>query len=171
MNVIKQEIHYHFKSLLIWAISLGLFVAIFSTEFSAYYNNPELLDILDAFPEELLKAFGIAGANLTTLDGFMSLVMIYMYLIGSVFGILLGATLLSKEHKARTAEFLLVMPVKRIKLLLDKIGAAFIMNFVLVVVVFAMMIGFVLQYNPNQDFFLFMGLSSLIMIKRNLDWG
>jgi ABC-2 type transport system permease protein len=171
MNVIKHEIRYHFKSWLIWTLSLGLFVVIFSTEFSAYYNNPDLLGILDAFPEDLLQAFGIAGTNLTTIDGFMSLVMIYMNLIGSVFGLILGATLLSKEHKARTAELLLVMPAKRSRLLLDKIVAAIVMNFLLVAVVFAMMIVSVLQYEPNQDFFLFMGLCALVMMVLLCFWS
>lgn len=164
MNVIRQEIRYHFKSWLIWSLSLGIFVIIFSTEFSAYYNNPEFLDILEIFPDQLLEAFGLAGTNLTTLSGFMSYVLVYINLVGSVYAMTLGAAILSKEHKARTAEFLLVMPIKRTKIIREKIGAVLFLNVMLVLMVFVMMIMATLGYQPDGKYLALMGLSSIVMV-------
>src|SRR5690554_6027872 len=99
MNVITQEIKYHLKSTMIWTLSMGLFGVFIMLEFSAYYNNPELLEILDVLPESLMKAFGFNGANLTSLQGFLSVVYFYVQLIGALFAVMLGVTLLLKEHK------------------------------------------------------------------------
>lgn len=127
MNVITQEIKYHLKSTMIWTLSMGLFGFFIMLEFSAYYNNPELLEILDVLPESLMKAFGFNGANLTSLQGFLSVVYFYVQLIGALFAVMLGVTLLLKEHKHKTSEMIFSMPIKKGKVVLFKMMAGVVL--------------------------------------------
>ena len=66
MHVIKWELKANLKSLLIWCAIFTALIFMMTSEFSAYYNNPEMADIMKMFPEAMLKAFSMDNANLTT---------------------------------------------------------------------------------------------------------
>jgi len=164
MNIIGQEIKNHFKSLIIWSISMGLFVSLIMLEFSAYHNNPELLDILEVLPENLMQAFGFVGLNLTTLEGFVSVTIVYIQLIGSIFAVMLGIGLLLKEHMQKTSEFLYVMPIKRNTMIINKVIAGVLLNLMFIVVVFGVVLAISIQYKPSIDFVVFLLLNGLSML-------
>ncbi len=167
MNIIYQEIKNHFKSWSIWSIAMGLFVFLIMLEFSAYYNNPELLDILEVLPQDLMQAFGLVGLNLTELEGFVSVTIVYVQLMGSIYAIMLGIGLLLKEHTQKTSEFLYVMPIKRNKMLLSKVGAGVVLNFLFIVVVLMFVFFSSMSYNPSIAFGVYLirnGVSLLLLM-------
>ncbi len=61
MNIFVRELKANLKSLLIWGVIVILFVMVGVSKFSAYYNNPEMLAILDAMPPAMLAAFNLRG--------------------------------------------------------------------------------------------------------------
>lgn len=82
------------------------------------------------------KALGVKISNIASLLGYYSFVLVYIVLIGSVQGCNLGLNILSKEERDKTAEFLLVKPVKRSKLVALKLGTAFILAIIVSLTVF-----------------------------------
>ena len=57
MNIFIRELRANLKSLLIWSVIVILFNIVGFSKFSAYYNNPELLAILDTMPPAMISAF------------------------------------------------------------------------------------------------------------------
>ncbi len=163
MNIIKQEFKQNFKSWLIWFVSLSVFVTIMMLEFSAYKDNPELLAVLDAFPKEMLEAFGLNSASLTTVSGFVSVSMLYMQLMAGIYAIMLGANQLAKERKSKTSEFIFVMPVKREVLLSYKWIVGLIYCGLMSISIHGIMIVSTLRYEPEVSFYQYISLSILAM--------
>lgn len=163
MHIIRRELRANLKSLIIWSIVLIALVTVMNQEFSAYYDNPEMADILDSIPEGMMKAFGFENANLTTTIGFVSLASFYFYLLLSVHAILLGSGIISKEERDKTAEFFMTLPVSREKIILSKYIAAMINCMVVLLATVVTIIVTMVQYDLNSDFFEFLSLLTLAL--------
>ena len=98
LHIIKWEFKTQLKSLMIWSIIFVIFLFMMTSEFSAYYNNPEMLDVMEMMPEALLKAFSMDSANLTTTTGYLSIASIYFCLMVGLYAVLLGSSIISKEE-------------------------------------------------------------------------
>ncbi len=160
MNIYLRELRANLKSLLIWSTIMIVIIFMMMSEFEAYYNNPEMMSILDAMPESLMKAFSFSGVNITTLSGFLSMASIYFYLMLTVFASLLGNSIISKEERDKTAEFLMTMPISRPHMLTAKIFAAITYNLILNLITFGTVLIASLKYDPDSEFLKF----SLLMM-------
>ncbi len=158
MNVIKRELRAHLKSLIIWSVSIFAVILMAMSEFSAYYNNPEMAAILDALPQAMLKAFSLNSANLTTLSGYISILSIYFYMMLGIHAVLLGSSILSKEERDKTAEFLYSLPVTRKKVITGKLTAAIINCIALLGITCLAVIISGLNYKPGKQFYDFLTL-------------
>ena len=158
MNILKRELRANLKSLLIWSVSITALIAMMMTEFEAFANNPEMADILAAMPEALMTAFSLAGANLTTLSGFISMASMYFYIMLSIFAVMLGSSIISKEERDKTAEFFMTLPVSREKAIIGKLIAAVINCILLNGVTAAAILVSSAGYTPDDGFFKFLGL-------------
>lgn len=156
MHILKWEIKAQFKTLLIWSVVFIVLIFMMTSEFSAYYDNPEMSDVLDAMPEGMLKAFSMENANLTTTTGYISLVALYFYIMVGVYAVLLGNGIIAKEERDKTAEYLLTLPVSRRKLLFIKWLAALINTVFLSLVIFAATTAAMQPYDLDQAFFKFL---------------
>lgn len=166
MNIIKREIKANIKSLLIWSVSISAIIVLMMSEFSAYYNNPDMLEVLNAIPEIFLKAFSMDSANLTTVSGFLGMASFYFYIMLSVHAALLGSSILSKEERDKTAEFFMTLPISREKAIINKLFAAIILCVTLNLVTGASMLITALPYEKTDDFttfFILMMLALFIM--------
>ncbi len=151
MNVFFRELRAHLRSLMIWSLVLLVFILMVFVEFEAYYNNPEMAEILTVMPEGMLEAFGMQGANLTTINGYMSLVALYLYILLGIFAVLLGNNIIGKEERDKTGEFLMSMPIKRYRILISKVAAA-VVNCIALTVIAGIGIGVsIYEYNPNRE--------------------
>ncbi len=155
MNIIKRELRANLKALIIWVAALSLIILAASTEFGAYQNNPDLIAAFDGF-EDMFAALGGSITNIGTPEGFLSLMSIYLYLPASIYGALLGSSIISKEEKNKTAEYLFTLPVKRNQVLRSKVIAAIFYQiiFVLIVIIAATLIFY--RYDLNSAFYSFM---------------
>jgi ABC-2 type transport system permease protein len=163
MHIIKRELRANLKSLIIWMLVIVALVYVMNQEFSAYYDNPEMAQILDSIPEGMMKAFGFENANLTTTVGFVSLASFYFYLLLGVHAILLGSGILSKEERDKTAEFFLTFPVSREKVILTKYIAGIINCVVLLLALIFSVIGTLLIYELDQNFYEFIILLAIAL--------
>lgn len=151
------------KSFIIWSLSIIFFVYVMMSEFSAFYDNPEMSDMLDAMPEALMNAFSMAGANLTTVAGFMSLASVYFVLLVGVYSTLLGASIIAKEERDKTVEFFLTLPVSRVKVIICKMIAGLILSLLINLVIIASLYVTTIQYDKMVEFDQFMLLVAVGM--------
>lgn len=151
MNVFIREMRDHRKGFIIWSVVILVFMLMVFVEFEAYYDNPEMGEVLDSIPREMLEAFGMYGANLTTINGYMSIVALYLYIMMGIFAVLLGNNIIGKEERDKTGEFLMSMPIKRHRILVGKVAAS-VLNCILLTVVAGIGIAIaIIRYSPDWD--------------------
>lgn len=158
MNIFLRELKSNLKSLLIWGFICLLFITIGFSKFSAYYGNPELLAIMDAFPPAVMEAFNMNAFNLTTVTGFLGVMFSYFGLILSIAAAMWGSDIISKEERDKTVEFSLTLPVTRGKLVTAKALAALINCVGLLGITYAGIIVGASSYEPDAEFFEFLSL-------------
>jgi ABC-2 type transport system permease protein len=124
MNIYRQEIRMAFRSWLYFTLALLLLFGMFGAFFNVFKEDAALLDqLLQNFPEEFRAAFGFADVNLSEVEGFFSFIISYIVLIGAVYGMKIGVTILSEEGRRMTSDFLLSRPVRRSRIVSGKLAA------------------------------------------------
>jgi len=154
-----RELRANFKSLLIWSGIVILFSIVGFSKFTAYYNNPEMLKILDAMPQGMIAAFNMDSFNLTTVTGFYGIMVTYMGLMLSIAAAMWGSDIISKEERDKTVEYSLTLPVKRSRLITAKLSATFVNCMLLLFVTWATTIVLAQNYAPDSQFYDFVSTS------------
>lgn len=152
MNIVLREMRANRKALIIWSLSIIAFVAMGMMKFSSFsVMGEEANEIMDVLPEFMQKAFGFGTISLTNIRGYFSIFNMYFILLLGIHASMLGATIIAKEARDKTADFLMVKPITRQQMVTGKIIAAFI-NLVLLNVVLAVTsIGFVAANNDGES--------------------
>ena len=163
MNIFIRELRANFKSLLIWGFIVVLFNTVGFMKFAAYYENPDLLVVLDRMPQALLDAFNFRAFNLTTITGFFGIMFTYFALILSISAAMWGSDIITKEERDKTIEFSLTLPVSRSKLITAKILAAFVNCLGLLFITWAITLLNVSKYQPESEFYGFFYRSLLAL--------
>jgi len=158
MNIFVREVKSNLRSLLIWGVIVVLFVTIGISKFSAYYENPEMLVLLEDMPQTLLEAFNLAAFNLTTIAGFFGVMFSYFALLLSIAATMWGSDIISKEERDKTVEFALTLPVTRSRVVTAKALAALVNCIGLLVITLVTSLVSVLPYKPDSEFYSFLWL-------------
>ena len=125
MNLLLAELKRSLRSWVYYTFSLLATFVIFAWFFSFFKEDAALLDrLLQNFPPEFKAAFGFADVKLGEISGYLSFVCSYIVLVGAVYGMKLGVSLLSEESRKKTADFLLSKPVRRFQVVSAKLAAA-----------------------------------------------
>ncbi|WP_144478804.1 ABC transporter permease subunit [Cytobacillus oceanisediminis] len=127
MNMFLHELKACRKSTVIWTLSLVALVVLFLSMFPSFSKDAEeFKKLLEGFPVELRKAIGLSVDSIATLIGFFSYAFLYLKLAGAIQAMNLGTSILSKETREKTADFLLTKPVTRGQVVTSKLLAAFV---------------------------------------------
>lgn len=127
MNIFLHELKSCFKSIIIWACSMAALAVMYILIFKGLGNDiAEFQSLMDSLPEVVKKLFSVYVASLSTLEGFYSFVFVYVALCGAIQAMNLGVSIISKEVREKTADFLLTKPVSRAAIMTSKIAAAFV---------------------------------------------
>jgi len=102
MNIFLRELRANLKSLLIWSFIVILFTVVGYSKFTAFYQNPDLLKVLDAYPPDVINAMELGAFNLTTVTGFFGVMVAYYGLILSIAAAMWGSDIISKETRDKT---------------------------------------------------------------------
>ena len=125
MNIFLHELKAYRKSMLIWACSMAAVAALFILMFSGISTDINTFKaVLESLPETVKKLLSIYVDSISTLEGFYSFVFIYIILCGAIQAMNLGTSIVSKEIREKTADFLLTKPVSRERILTSKLLAA-----------------------------------------------
>jgi ABC-2 type transport system permease protein len=163
MNIFLRELRANRKSLLIWCVITALFVILGFAKFSAYYNNPGMLAVLNDLPQSVLSVLNVQAFNLTTLNGFFGLMFTYYALLLTIAAVMWGTDIITKEERDKTVEFSLTLPVTRVRLVTSKALAALVNCVALVVFTGVASLVGAAKYNPDASFFKFLALSMLAL--------
>jgi ABC-2 type transport system permease protein len=158
MNIFLRELKANLKSLVIWCVIMILFVIIGAAKFSAYADNPEMLSILNAFPQAVLDALSLQSFNLTTVSGFFGIMFVYFALMGSIAAAMWGSGIISKEERDKTVEFSLVLPVSRSRVITAKALAALVNCIAFALITWAASLMAAQSYTPDEAFYGFLRL-------------
>ncbi|MCM3764129.1 ABC transporter permease [Neobacillus niacini] len=125
MNIYVKELRSHRKSLIFWCIGVFLMVVSGMAKYTGLSSSGESLnDLFTDMPKSLQVIMGIGTFDLNKASGFYGLLYIYLLLMGTIHAAMLGATILAKEERDKTSEFLFVKPVSRTKIITAKLLAA-----------------------------------------------
>ena len=124
MNMYLHELKAYRKSTIIWTCSLVLIVILFLSMFPAISKDAaDFKKLMEGYPEALRKAIGISIDSFFNILGFYSYIFIYIGLCGSIQAMNLGTSIISKEVRDKTADFLLTKPVTRSQIMTAKLLA------------------------------------------------
>ncbi len=160
MNIIKRELKANLKSFFLWLIPLSLIMYVVSIEFETFTNNPEIIAAMESF-EVLFQALGASIADMTTPEGYVSLVSLYIFLPLTIYSGLLGSNIIAKEEKDRTAEFIFTLPVTRKQVVSSKVIVAIIYSLLMNIGLMFMISLSYARFDIANDFFNFLLLLSL----------
>ena len=138
----KREIKINFKNFIIWTfITLIMFLIVFLIYPSiTSSDNVKMLDeMMNMFPEEILKAFNMDIASINTVYGWLKTEgFIFVLLIVGCYSAILGSNILLKEENDKTIEYLNSLPVNRNKIVLKKtfVGVIYIISLVFILSIF-----------------------------------
>jgi ABC-2 type transport system permease protein len=163
MNVYVRELKANLKSLAIWGVIVVLFVAVGISKFTAYYNNPEMLAILQDMPPAVVAALDLQAFNLTTISGFYGVMFSYFALLLSIAAAMWGSDTISKEERDKTVEFSLTLPVTRRRVVTAKSLAGLTNCACLVVITGVASVVSAAPYQPDSAFYAFLGLCLLAL--------
>jgi ABC-2 type transport system permease protein len=158
VNIFFREIRANLKSLIIWSVVVILLVIGGAAKFTAYYNDPSMLAVLDALPKGMVDALELKAFNLTTVTGFYGIMMIYYALMGGIAAAMWASDSISKEERDKTVEFSLVLPVSRNRVVTAKLLATLVNCVVFVLITWGVSYAAAQQFHPDQAFNKFLAL-------------
>lgn len=120
MSLIKREFKAGSKVIFIVIIGLILFIIAGYTKFSATENTGSLDAIMSMMPKIISVMMGAGSLSLDTPQGFYCCMFLWVSLLIYTHAALLGASILSKEQRDKTSEFLFTKPITRTTVLSSK---------------------------------------------------
>lgn len=163
MNIFFRELTSNFKSLLIWGGIVILFNVMGFAKFTPYYDNPELIEVINSMPPAMLAAFNMNAFNLTTISGFFGVMITFFALLLSISAVMWGSDIISKEERDKTVEFSLTLPVRRSTIITAKTLAALVYSIGLLGIAWGITLFSVRNYQPDGDFYNFLTLGMLAL--------
>ena len=163
MNIFLRELKANFRSLLIWAAIVVLFVVLGVSKFSAYYNNPDMLKLINDLPQAVRDVLNTQSFNMTTVSGFFGIMFTYYALLLGIAAAMWGSDIVSKEERDKTVEFALTMPVTRARLITGKALAALVNCVLLLGITWGASLISSASYQPDAAFFKFLALCMLAL--------
>lgn len=142
MTLIRHELRQGRISFLIWTSAIAFLLV--TCVFLFPEMKGEMEEVSDVFASmgSFTAAFGMDQLNFGTLIGYYSIECgNVLGLGGAFFASLTAATALAKEEKEHTAEFLMTHPVKRCKIVTDKLIAILIQLILMNAIIYGLSIG------------------------------
>ncbi len=166
--MIKRELKINLKSFIIWtSILVGMFLVVFLIY--PYILTDEtaksLDEMLKVFPPELLKSFNMDLASINSAYGWLKTEgFMFILLIVGFYSSFMGANIVLKEENDKTIEYLYSLPIKRNKIMTNKIIVAliYIVSLVLILGIFNY-IALLISGDFNQKEYLLLSITPIFI--------
>jgi ABC-2 type transport system permease protein len=152
MNIFIREMKAHRKSLIIWAISILLMVIASMGKYAGLSSSGQSInEMIAQMPKSLQAIIGTGTFDISKASGYYGVLFIYLLLMATIHAAMLGAGIISKEERDRTAEFLLVKPTSRNKVVTAKLLAALLNIIIFNIVTLVSSIVIVGKYSKGEE--------------------
>ncbi|KHD45768.1 ABC transporter permease subunit [Streptococcus hongkongensis] len=119
--IIRHELRQNTKSLLIWALSVGVSSALCILLYESVADSIKSIANLYQDMGGVSKALGMDKVSIATLGGYYAAEIALIYSLGAaMYATLLGISIVAKEEEGHTAEFLYSLPLSRQRVLNGK---------------------------------------------------
>lgn len=166
MQVFWHELRQRRRGLVLWMVSIVLFMVTSMVKYDAFSKTTEASEqLLKTFPPTMQAVFGMSGLNLVTLTGYIGILYVYLLLMGGIFAGSLGASVLGQEEQGKTAEFLYPKPVSRRAVFTWKYFAASVLVVIFALGSYVSIVLAATKYHPtatDQRVFMLYGLALLL---------
>ncbi|RDI90671.1 hypothetical protein Ob7_08132 [Thermosipho africanus Ob7] len=127
MLILKKELRSNIKLFIIWAFVLFLFSYMIAPFIDTVMkDSEEMINFIKSLPKFMVKIFNISENSITP-EGFFGMkIMMMAQIFAGVFSIILASNLFANEFENKTIEYLLVKPISRKKIYLEKLIAILI---------------------------------------------
>ena len=142
MNLFRKELKSGLKTFLFW--SLGLFVFVFAgivKSRAAMSDGQFMTELIGKFPRIVVAAMGMANVEISQFSGFYAVLMLYIFVLTTVYAAHLGGGAVSRESVDKTYEFLFTKPRSRAFILSRKLlaGVVFLSAYACLNLVFSLL--------------------------------
>lgn len=152
MNIFLKELKSHRKSLIFWSVGVFLMVASGMAKYAAYSSSGQSInDLVADLPKSLKAVLGFSALDLSKISGYYGILFIYLLLMATIHAAMLGATIIAKEERDKTSEFLFVKPVSRSTIITAKLLAASTNIVIFNLVTFVSLIILIGKYNNDGE--------------------
>ena len=122
MNIVRFEFRQLVRSTALWWVAMAGLIAVYVSVYPTFAEDAaSMKQLFDAMPPAMHAALGVNVAILGSFLGFLSNIFTIMLLVAAIHGAFLGITLLGREQRSVTTEFLFTKPVSRTKLFAAKL--------------------------------------------------
>lgn len=151
MNIFIREMKAHRKSLVLWSIGMLFMIVAGMGKYSSYSGSGQsITEIMDKIPKTLKAILGFGNLDVTKASGFYGMLFLYLLIMVTIHASMLGANIISKEERDKTAEFLMVKPVSRTTIITSKLLAALANIVILNIVTLVLSIAIVGKYSDGE---------------------
>ena len=153
-NLYIKELKRNRKNLITWSlIVVGFTLMILAIFPSMAEMGEDIAKMTDKLPEEITKAMGMDAQTWTSSIGFYSTYYgIYIILLLGIFTTSTGATIISKEEKDGTSEFLMTKPISRKTIFDSKMASLLTLTLIIYFIqTLTAIIGFLIFGGGNVD--------------------
>lgn len=167
MTTLRHEWRWHSRLLRGWLIAILITLALFLSFYPAFLSaSDELIDMLEAFPKEVLLGFGLDVTTFGSYSGYLAYIYTFVQLLLGILSVMSGLYLLGREKLNKTGDFLFSKPISRRALWLQKImvglGGILLINLLIAAVIYS--VGIVLKIEWDQSILPILIGSSLIQV-------
>lgn len=165
MNVYIREMKAHRKSLIIWCIGMIALIGSGMGKFAGFSSSGQSMNELMAQMPKSLQAFlGVGSLDMSTASGFYGVLFLYIVLLTTIHATMIGATIISKEERDKTVEFLFVKPMPRKKIIGIKLLAALTQVGILSIITWSASLLIVGRYSEGESIISDIGITMFGMV-------
>ena len=131
INLFSKEFKRNRKTLLVWsAIVIGFTILVLSLFPFMKNMGDEMAGMMSELPEGMTNAMGINAQTFNSILGMYNTYYgVYIIVLLAIYTTSTAATIISKEEKDKTAEFLLTKPISRKNIFGTKLSTLFTLSF------------------------------------------
>lgn len=150
MNIFLRELKANRKALIIWSVCIFLLVLSGMSKYTVY-SSGNSSEIFNKMPYSLKALLGMGSFDVTKMSGFFAFLFPYLEITTAIHAVLLGSSIIAKEERDKTTEFLMTKPVSLSTIITSKLLAAFINILIVNVATLISSILIVNAYNKGKD--------------------
>lgn len=151
MNIFFREMKANRKGLICWIVGMAFTILASMGKYVATSETGSLNEIMSKMPKSMQAIMGTNDFDLTTIGGYYGILFLYILLIATVHSAMLGSSIILKEERDKTTEFLLVKPVSRNRIITSKLLAALANILLLNIITLIISIVSVNKYGKGED--------------------